>query len=213
MNGGGDVSEQLVRDGMVVFEELAKLAGGLTKETIALIAALIRRERETKGPAPVTNLKDQALKTGQTLEIFQLKKGDIPKFKKLAKEYGVLYHKPIFPPAFLTRDKDTMVDMLTLSGDVPAINHIYEKLGYPVPERDDAKNADTRAASGQSSNERGSGSEKSRQSRTMDNPTREGTSGGKRSVVADVQRYKQQANINNSKRGPRVSNTRTGPVH
>ena len=171
MSTGGDVSEQLVRDGMVVFEELAKIAGNLTKEAIALLFALIKREGQTRGKTPVTNLKNQALKTGQEFQIFQLKKGDIPAFKKLAKEYGVLYHKPIFPPVFLTKDSDKMVDMVALSGDVRAINHIYEKLGYPVPERDDEKNAPARAASGQNSNERGSGYEKSKPSRANDGGT------------------------------------------
>lgn len=165
MSTGGDVSEQIVRDGMIVFEELAKIAGSLTKEAIALLAALIKREGQSKGDTPVTNLKNQALKTGQELQIFQLKKGDISAFKKLAKEYGVLYHKPIFPPVFLTKDKEKVVDMVALSGDVRAINHIYEKLGYPVPERGDEKNAASRAASEQNSSERGNGYKRSNPSR------------------------------------------------
>ncbi len=168
MSTGGDVSEQIVRDGMIVFEELAKIAGGLSKEAIALLAALLKREGQSKGATPVTNLKNQALKTGQELQIFQIKKGDIPAFKKLAKEYGVLYHKPIFPPVFLTKDSDKMVDIVALSGDARAINHIYEKLGYPAPERDDEKNAPARAVSEQNSNERGSGYEKSKPSREND---------------------------------------------
>ena len=171
MSTGGDVSEQIVRDGMIVFEELTKIAGHLTKETIGLIAALINHEGKSNGAAPVTNLKNHALKTGQELQIFPMKKGDIPVFKKLAKEYGVLYHKPIFPPVFLTKDKDTMVDMVALSGDAHAINHIYEKLGYPVPERDDGKNAETRATSGQNSDERGNGYNRSQPNRMNDSPT------------------------------------------
>ncbi len=213
MSTGGDISEQLVRDGMVVMEELAKVAGHLTKEAIALLAALIKREGQAKGAMPVTKLKNEALKTGQTLEIFQLKKSDISVFKKLSKEYGVLYHKPLFPPVFLSRDKDTMVDMVALSGDVRAIDHIYEKLGYPVPERDDGKNADTRAASEQSSNERGSGYEKSKPNRESDAPARAGSEAqGGKSAIADIQRFKEQAKALKNNRGTSVSKTQAGPV-
>lgn len=213
MSTGGDVSEQIVRDGMIVFEEGAKIVAHLTKETIALLAALIRREGQTKGATPVTNLKNQALQTGQTLEIFPLKKKDIPAFKKLAKEYGVLYHKPIFPPVFLTKDGDKMVDMVALSGDAPAINHIYEKLGYPAPERDDGKNAATRATSEPSSDGRGNGYERSRPTRETDAPAPRDDAGGERkSVVADIRHYAQQVKNNKSKAGPDVSKTHAGPV-
>lgn len=213
MSTGGDVSEQLVRDGMIVFEELAKIAGSLSKEGIALLAALIKREGQAKGPTPVTNLKNQALKTGQTLEIFQLKKSDIPQFKKLAKEYGVLYHKQIFPPVFLTKDEDKTVDMVGLSGDARSINHILEKLGYPVPERDDAKNAETRAASEPSSPGRGNGYERSAPTREAGGPAQaDSAAAGKKSVVADIRHYTKQAKAQKSKTGPGVSKTHAGPV-
>jgi len=213
MSTGGDVSEQMVRDGMIVAEEIAKIAGHLAKEAIALLIALIKREGQTKGDTPVTNLKNQALKTGQTLEIFQLKKKDMSAFKKLAKEYGVLYHKPIFPPVFLTKDGDKMMDMVALSGDVRSINHIYEKLGYPVPERDDGKNVETRAASEPSSPGRGNGYEKSQPTRETDAPAPpSGENGGRRSAVADMRHYAQQAKNNKSKAGPAVSKTHAGPV-
>jgi hypothetical protein len=154
---------------MVIAEDLAKIAGHLTKETLALLAALLRREWQTKGQMPITNLKTQALKTGQTLEIFKIKKDDIPVFKRLARDFGVVYHKEIFPPAFLVKNSskggDVFVDVVGLSGDARGINHIIEKLGYPVPERDDGKNAEARAASEQNSPERGNGYERSRQSR------------------------------------------------
>ncbi len=44
MSTGGDVSEQVVRDSMIIFEELTKIAGHLAKETVAFLAALIKRE-------------------------------------------------------------------------------------------------------------------------------------------------------------------------
>ena len=210
MSTGGDVSEQIVRDGMVVFEELAKIAGGLAKEAIALLAALIKREREGKGPAPVTKLKDHALKTGQELKIFQLKKEDIPAFKKLAKEYGVLYHKPIFPPVFLTKDGEKLVDMVGLSGDAHGINHALEKLGYPVPERDDEKNAAPRAASEQSSPERGSGYERSKPSRSDDAaaPAAPATEdAGEKlpaSALGKIDHYKKVASAQAAAKGPKA---------
>lgn len=203
MSTGGDVSEQLVRDGMVVAEEVAKIAGSLSKEAIALIIALIKREGQVKGPTPITNLKNHALKTGQHLEIFQLKKSDISKFKKLAKEYGVLYKRKIFPPAFLTRncDKEKLVDLLALSGDSAAISHIYEKLGYPVPERDSEKNAEARAASEQSSSGHRNGYEKSRPSKADNIPAQGDSVPGSKSVISDIRHFKEQAKIKNSSRG------------
>lgn len=225
MSTGGDVSEQVVRDSMIIFEELTKIAGHLAKETIAFLAALIKREWQNRGPAPVSKLKDQAIQTGQELAIFQLKKEHIPTFNRLAKEYGVLYHKPIFPPVFLTKDGQALVDMVGLSGDARGINHILEKLGYPVPERDEAKNAEARAASGQNSQERGNGYERSRPSR----PNRENDAApapeageapggrdeahsGRRSVVADIRRFKKQAEELKATRAAGVSKTQAGPV-
>jgi hypothetical protein len=212
---GGDVSEQMVRDGMIVAEEIAKVAGHLAKETIALIIALLKREGQSKGATPVTNLKNQALKTGQTLEIFQIKKTDIPTFKKLSKEFGVLYHKKTMPPAFLTRKTGgELVDILALSGDAPGINRVLEKMGYPVPERDDGKNAEARAASEQSSPERGSGYGRSRPKEKNDAaPARaDGAAEGKKSVVSDIRRYKEQAKITNSGRAVQAPTAKPAPV-
>ncbi len=224
MSTGGDVSEQVVRDSMIIAEELAKIAGHLAKETLALLAALLQREWQTKGAAPVTSLKNQAIKTGQELAIFQLKKEHIPMFKSLAKEFGVLYHKPIFPPVFLTKDGEALVDMVGLSGDARGINHILEKLGYPVPERDEAKNAEARAASGQNSHERGNGYERSRPSRPNreneavpapeagEAPGGKGEVPGRRSAVADIRRFKKQAEELKANRAAGVSKTQAGPV-
>lgn len=213
MSTGGDVSEQIVRDGMIVLEELAKITGSLSKEAVALLAALIRREGQTKGPTPVTNLKNHALKTGQQLEIFQLKKADIPLFKKLAKEYGLLYRRKMVPPIFLTKDGETVVDMVGLSGDAPGINHILEKLGYPVLERDTGKNAEARAASEPSSNERGNGYERSRQSRESDGPLPAGdTPGQGKSVLDNIRHFKQKAKEMRGSTAPVVSKTHSGPV-
>lgn len=213
LNVGGDVSEHIVRDGMIVFEELAKIAGGLTKETIALIIALIKRESQSKGPTPVTNLKNQALKTGQDLKIFQIKRGDIPQFKSLAKEFGVLYHKKTIPPVFLTKDTEKMVDILALSGDAAGINRVLEKMGYPVPERDEGKNAEARGASEPNSNERGNGYEKSRPKEKGDAPVpKEGAPKEPKSVVSDIKRYTEQAKALKGSRGAGKTKTHTGPV-
>jgi hypothetical protein len=206
---------------MIIFEELAKIAGHLAKETLALLAALLRREWKAKGAMPVTNLKNKALSTGQELAIFQLKKEDIPAFKKLAREFGVLYHKPIFPPVFLSKDGEALVDMVGLSGDARGINHILEKLGYPVPERDDGKNAEARAASEQNSPERGNGYGKSKQnrpSRENDAPAGQeespgrGEAPGRKSAIADIRRFKKQADALKAGRAPGVSKTQAGPV-
>lgn len=214
MSTGGDVSEQMVRNGMIVFEEVAKISGKLSKEVIALIVALLKREAQAKGPTPITNLKNQALKSGQSLEIFQIKKSDITQFKKLAKEYGVLYNRKIFPPAFLSKanSEDKLVDMLALSGDAAAINHIYEKLGYPAPERDSGKNAEARAASEQNSSGHKNGYERSKPSRADKVPTQEKEAPGGKSVLSDIRHYKEQAKANNSQRGRSVSKTHAGPV-
>ncbi|MDL2294305.1 PcfB family protein [Ruminococcaceae bacterium OttesenSCG-928-D13] len=151
---GGDISEQVVRDAMVVFEEMAKLGFAGGKEVIIFLVAMAKREKQVKGESSINHLLDYGRQTGQYPAFFQIKAADKDTFKQLAKQFGVLYH-----PIFLGKENSDMLDMVSLSGDEPAINRIFEKLGYPIPERDTGKNAGTRAASEPNLNERGNGYE------------------------------------------------------
>lgn len=151
---GGDISEQIVRDAMAVFEELVKLGFAGGKEAIIFLAAVAKKEKQMKGKSSIDRLLQCGLQTGQYPEFFQIKEKDKGIFKQLAKEFGVMYH-----PIFLGKEDSEMMDMVSLSGDKGGINRIFEKLGYPIPEYEEGKNADARAVSEPSLNERGNGYE------------------------------------------------------
>lgn len=190
LNVGGDVSEHIVRDGMIIIEEGSKIFAHLTKEAIMFLLALAKSDGKIKGSTSIKHLLEHGVKTGQTVEVFHIKKDDVKQFTQLAKEFGVLYH-----PVVMESDKSEFADMVGLSGDLPAINRIYEKLGYPVPEGDAPKNADARATSEPNLNERGSGYEQ--QARNNDAPQ------GK-SVVADLKVLKAQVAANRAKAAPKA---------
>lgn len=186
MSTGGDVSEQIVRDGMIVYEEIAKIVGNLAKEAIAFIFALLKKEAAQKGgEKPVTNLKNRALETGQSLEFYQIKKADEAQFLSMVEPFGIQYH-----PVVIEKDGEELMDIMCLSGDAPAMNRIMEKMGYTVPSRDEGKNGDARATSEQNSGGRGNGYNQPR----ANSEAPEG-----KSFMADLNKYKAKAAENNAR--------------
>lgn len=173
MNTGGDAADQMVRESIQITESAAKLAGLGAKNLAALLLALAKDNQKSKGK---TNLS-RMLREGRELKVFRIKIPDLQNFHKEAKQYGVLYTT--------IRDKnntDGLCDILARAEDVSKINRIIERMGYPIPiKENERKNADPRAPQGNRSKERGNGSM----------PTKERTTSEKASVRDSLDSYRE----------------------
>lgn len=124
MNTSGEVADLMVKEGIQVTESAVKLAGLGAKNLAAIIIALINDDKKMQGK---TNLK-QLLKSDKPLCILQIKKDDLAKFNKEAKNYGVL-----FTPVVDKTSDSIYCDILAKQDDVATLNYILEKLGYTAP--------------------------------------------------------------------------------
>ena len=151
MNTSGEVADLMVKEGLQITEEVAKLAGLGAKNLAAIIIALLKEDNKLQGK---TNLK-KLLKSDKPLCILQIKEKDIGKFNTEAKKYGVLF------TAVKDNTNNTgLCDIIAKQEDVTKLNYIMEKMGYAAPEpeiepeRDDeAKKRSPRAKENQQENE------------------------------------------------------------
>ena len=151
MNTSGEVADLMVKEGIQITEEVAKLAGLGAKNLAAIIIALLKEDNKLQGK---TNLK-KLLKSDKPLCILQIKEKDIGKFNNEAKRYGVLF------TAVKDNTNNTgLCDIIAKQEDVTKLNYIMEKMGYAAPEpeiepeRDDeAKKRSPRAKENQQENE------------------------------------------------------------
>ena len=115
-----DAAEQIVRMSLQGVEVAAKITGESAKTLAVLLAATLKEEHKTKGPARLTNM----IKSGKELKVFSLQNKDIEKFAKEAKRYGVLY--------CILRDKNNKsptatVDIIARADDSAKIQRIIER--------------------------------------------------------------------------------------
>ena len=127
MNTSGEVADLMVKEGLQITEEVAKLTGLGAKNLAAIIIALLKEDNKLQGK---TNLK-KLLKSDKQLCILQIKESDIGKFNSEAKKYGVLF----------TAVKDStnntgLSDIIAKQDDVTKLNYIMEKMGYAAPEKE-----------------------------------------------------------------------------
>lgn len=133
MTQSGEVADLMVKEGIQVTEEAAKLAALGAKNLAAIVMALLKEDNKMQG---MTNLKN-LLKSEKPLCILQIKKEDLPKFKKNAKNYGVL-----FTAVSDKQDKSGFLDIIAKQEDVPQLNHIIDKLGLNAPEKSEKSKTD-----------------------------------------------------------------------
>lgn len=133
MTQSGEVADLMVKEGIQVTEEAAKLAALGAKNLAAIVMALLKEDNKMQG---MTNLKN-LLKSEKPLCILQIKKEDLPKFKKDAKNYGVL-----FTAVSDKQDKSGFLDIIAKQEDVPQLNHIIDKLGLNAPEKSEKSKTD-----------------------------------------------------------------------
>lgn len=126
MDVSGETADLLIREGVQATEGAIKLAGVGLKNVAALLIAISQQNYKVVGRTSSKRLaRDPA-----PAQVVQLKKEDIPKFNKLAKQYGVLY--------FLVHKKGNesgMTNIVSTVNYAPQLNAIMEELGYPFPEK------------------------------------------------------------------------------
>ena len=118
MNNGAEAADQIVNMSLKGVEVTAKITGVLAKNLAVYIAALMKDQKRTKGKIRLETM----LKSDKELDVFAVKKEDLPRFMQEAKRYGVLYAA--------LRDKkslDGMCDIMVRTSDASKINRIVER--------------------------------------------------------------------------------------
>ena len=127
MNTSGEVADLMVKEGLMITEEVVKLTGLGAKNLAAIVIALLKEDNKLQGK---TNLK-KLLKSDKPLCILQIKESDIGKFNSEAKKYGVLF------TAVNDKSNNTgLCDIIAKQDDVTKLNYIMEKLGYAATEQE-----------------------------------------------------------------------------
>ena len=99
-------------------ETAVKLAGSGAKEAAALIYAMLRDERKTKGRTRLVNM----LRSGKELRVFAVRDEDLRRFCEQAKRYGVLYT--------VLKDRsadDGITDVMIRKEDAAKVSRIFER--------------------------------------------------------------------------------------
>ena len=152
MDVNAEAADLVVKEGIQATESAVKLAGSAVKNVAALLLALQRQDNKVIGKTTAKRLaRDPA-----PAEVIPLKKEDMRQFKKLAKEYGILY--------FFAQKKGNesgYINVVSNQNYAAQLNAVMIALGYPIPQqmREDEppKKAKAPAPQERSSPERGSG--------------------------------------------------------
>ena len=87
MNTGGEAADQVVRMMLNGTEVLIRLTGSGAKNVAVLLYSVLREQNKTKGEERLSNM----LRSGKKLRVYTFQEKDLPKFKEVAKQYGILY--------------------------------------------------------------------------------------------------------------------------
>lgn len=160
MDVSAEAADLVVKESIQATESVVKLAGSGLKNVAALLLALAKQDYKVVGK---TNSKRLA-RDPAPAEVIPLKKEDMGRFQKFAKEYGVLY--------FFAQKKGNesgYVNVVSNQNYAAQLNAVMESLGYPIPQkaREDTepKKAQTRAPQERSYPGRGSGLRPSEETR------------------------------------------------
>ncbi len=126
MDVSGETADLLIREGVQATEGALKLSGACLKNVAALLVAISRQDNKVVGKTNARRLvRDPA-----SAEVVQLRKEDIPKFQRLAKQYGILYffvHK--------RGNENGMTNIVSNQNYAAQLNAALEELGYPIPQK------------------------------------------------------------------------------
>ena len=87
MNTSGEAADQVMRMVLNDTEILIKLTGSCVKNTAAFLVSVLKQSKKTKGAARLASM----LKSEKPLKIYAFDAKDLPKFKEVAAQYGILY--------------------------------------------------------------------------------------------------------------------------
>lgn len=218
MNTSGEVADLMVKEGLMITEEVVKLTGLGAKNLAAIVIALLKEDNKLQGK---TNLK-KLLKSDKPLCILQIKESDIGKFNSEAKKYGVLF------TAVNDKSNDSgLCDIIAKQDDVTKLNYIMEKLGYaateheielePEPEKDGEEKSNDEKVREQTNEEhsknavpRAKEKESQRESESMkhgDTEEMRNPSNGKPSVKKKVEDIKAEQNKQRAEKAPEKGKT------
>ena len=126
MDVSGETADLLIREGVQATEGALRLSGACLKNVAALLVAISRQDNKVVGKTNARRLvRDPA-----SAEVVQLRKEDIPKFQRLAKQYGILYffvHK--------RGNENGMTNIVSNQNYAAQLNAALEELGYPSPQK------------------------------------------------------------------------------
>lgn len=153
MDVSAEAADLVVKEGIQATESAVKLAGSGLKNVAALLLALAKQDQKVVGQTSAKRLaRDPA-----PAVVIPLKREDMGRFKKLAKEYGILY--------FLAQKKggeSGCVNIVSNQNYAAQLNAVMEAMAYPIPEKtqeaEPPKKAEAHAPQEKSSPARGSGS-------------------------------------------------------
>ncbi|MDE6997426.1 MAG: PcfB family protein [Oscillospiraceae bacterium] len=153
MDVSAEAADLVVKEGIQATESAVRLAGSGLKNVAALLLALARQDNKVIGQTTAKRLaRDPA-----PAVVIPLEKKDMAQFKKLAKEYGILY--------FFAQKKgsvDGRINLVSNENYAAQLNAVMVALGYPIPqktqENEPSKKARPRAPQERSSPERWNGS-------------------------------------------------------
>lgn len=117
MNTSGDAAEQIVRLSLEGTEVALKITGSAAKNVAAMLYAVLKEQKKTKGRARVETM----LRRNKPMKVYTLKREDCKEFTQRAKTYGIL-----FCPVPYKKGDET-IDILVDEEDAARVNHIVEK--------------------------------------------------------------------------------------
>lgn len=116
----GEAAEQVVRMTLNGVEVAAKISGKAAERLAVLLYAVLQDQKKTRGKTRLTSM----LKSGKELKVFSVSDGELERFCREAKKYGVLY--------CVLKDKtdtDGHTDVFVRAEDASKINRIFERFG------------------------------------------------------------------------------------
>lgn len=193
MDVSAEAADLVVKEGIQATESAVKLAGTGLKNVAALLLALAKQDYKVVGK---TNSKRLA-RDPAPASVLSIRKEDTDKFRKLAKEYGILY--------FFAQKKGNesgYVNIVSNSNYAALLNAAMEEMGYPLPQKgqeEPPKKANPRAPQETPSPERGTGSTPSR---TMEGATEKKPSVKRR--LEGLRAASEQTRALEQTRGPKI---------
>ena len=121
MNYSSDAAEQVVRISLNGIEYVARLSGEAAKRIAALIYAVMKDQKKTRGKTRLTAM----MKSEKPLKVFGVRDDELQRFCEEAKKYGVLY--------CVLKDRkanDGITDLFVRAEDASKINRIYERYNF-----------------------------------------------------------------------------------